>query len=251
MIDFPAVLAAVLLGLLGAGHCVGMCGGIIGALSFSLSAHTRRKRWLLLLGYNIGRIGSYTLMGAGLAALVAHLPASPWPLARTVAGLLLVLMGLYMADWWRVLTRLEQWGQSLWRWIKPLGNRLLPVDTLPKTLALGALWGWLPCGLVYSALAYAAVQPSSVGGGLVMLAFGMGTLPAVMVGGLAAERLRRGLAKKSLRKVLGVAFMLFGLWTVLQAWGHHLHHHSHHGGEAHDPQGPDTRPLQHSDHHHH
>lgn len=249
MIESSALLAAVLLGVLGAGHCVGMCGGIIGALSFSLSAQTRGKRWLLLLGYNIGRIGSYTLMGAGLAALVTRLPESPWPLARTLAGILLVLMGLYMAGWWRVLTLLERWGQGLWRWIKPIGNRLLPVDSLPKTLALGALWGWLPCGLVYSALAYAAVQPSGLGGGLVMLAFGLGTLPAVMLGGLAAERVRRGLAKKSLRNFLGVAFILFGLWTLLQAWGHQNHLEGHHNGvETHGQQAPEASP---SHHHHH
>lgn len=247
MIDMPAVFAAALLGVLGAGHCVGMCGGIIGALSFSFSAQSPRTRTLLLLGYNIGRIGSYTLMGAGMAALVSRIPESPWPLARTLAGLLLVLMGLYMAGWWRVLTRLEQGGQGLWRWIKPLGKRLLPVDSLPKTLALGALWGWLPCGLVYSALAYAAVQPGSVGGGLVMLAFGLGTLPAVMLGGFAAEWLRRGLAKKSVRNVLGVAFILFGLWTLLQAWGHHWHHEGHHHGLD----APDTPPAHQPHLHHH
>lgn len=203
-----------------------MCGGIIGALSFSLSAQTPGKRWLLLLGYNVGRISSYTLMGAGMAALVASLPASPWPLARTLAGVLLVLMGLYMAGWWRVLTLLERLGQRLWLRIKPLGNRLLPIDSLPKTLVLGALWGWLPCGLVYSALAYAAVQPGSLSGALVMLCFGLGTLPAVLLGGLGAARLRYWLAKQSLRNFLGVAFIAFGLWTLLQAWGHHGHHGS-------------------------
>src|SRR5688572_354644 len=150
----PVLAAACILGLLGAGHCFAMCGGIVAALSFSAPANA--PRWRLNLGYNAGRIFSYALFGGLTAGLVSVMPSTGWPVARTFAGLLLIAMGLYLANWWRGLLWLEKGGHWVWRGIKPIGDRFLPVDSVSKALMVGLVWGWLPCGLVYAALGYAA-----------------------------------------------------------------------------------------------
>lgn len=216
---------ALLLGLMGAAHCMGMCGGIMAALALRSRAQQAAHPNLQILAYNIGRIGSYTLMGFAFGSLVHLAPQTGWPIARSVAGVLLIGMGLYMADWWRGLRYLENLGGLLWRIIKPLSGRLPSGGGFGTTLILGSIWGWLPCGLVYSALAYAAAQGTPTGGAGVMLAFGLGTLPAVVAGGMLAGRLRRRLAGRALRGVLGLLYIVFGAWTLYGAWHHAGHHH--------------------------
>jgi uncharacterized protein len=225
----PLLLSAVVLGLLGGGHCLGMCGGLMGALTMAIPLEQRSRRLQLLLAYNLGRILSYAcaglLLGLGGWAL-ANSPAAM--LLRIVAGLLLICMGLYLAGWWSGLTRIEALGRGLWRHIQPLAKRLLPVTSLPQALLLGALWGWLPCGLVYSTLLWAASQGSAIDSGLLMLAFGLGTLPVLIASGLAAQRLNQWLRQRSVRMAGGVLVIIFGLWTLPgphQAWlmGHAGH----------------------------
>ena len=133
---------------------------------------------------------------------------------RVVAGLLLISMGLYLAGWWSGLTRIERLGRGLWRHIQPVANRLLPVSSLPRALLLGALWGWLPCGLVYSTLLWAASQGNAVDSALLMLAFGVGTWPVLLATGLAAERTNALLRKRGVRVAGGVLVILFGIWTL-------------------------------------
>ncbi len=218
----PLLLSALILGLLGGGHCLGMCGGLMGALTLAIPAEQRSRRLRLLLAYNVGRISSYALAGLllGLAGwAVGNSPAAM--LLRMIAGLLLVSMGLYLAGWWSGLTRIERIGQGLWRHLQPLARRLMPVSTLPRALLLGAIWGWLPCGLVYSSLLWAASQGSAVESSLLMLAFGLGTLPVLLATGLAAERLTGLLRRRGVRIGAGLLVMLFGLWTLPgphQAW---------------------------------
>ncbi len=235
IIEWSALTAAFLLGLFSSAHCVGMCGGIMGALSMAVPAHAKARRWFILLSYNIGRVFSYALMGAivGLfARQITESGGAVW--LRWLAGALLIAMGLYLANWWRGLTYLETGGRYLWAYLQPLGKALMPVDTVPKALALGGIWGWLPCGLVYSALAYAMAQGHALGGGLVMLAFGLGTLPAVLATGFVAQQLGRLLQKRQIRWSFALAVILFGLWTI---WGgghgSHQHHHTSPGAEDH------------------
>ncbi len=256
IIDWSALTAAFLLGLFSSAHCVGMCGGIMGALSMAVPAHAKARRWFILLSYNLGRIASYALMGAivGLfAAQITEAGGAVW--LRWLAGVLLIAMGLYLANWWRGLTYLESGGRYLWAYLQPLGKALMPVDTVPKALALGGIWGWLPCGLVYSALAYAMAQGHAVGGGLVMLAFGLGTLPAVLATGFIAQQLGRLLQRPRIRWSFALAVMLFGLWTI---WGgghgSHQHHHDNHssvhegmGHSTMDHSGMDHSQMNHSD----
>ena len=218
----PLLISALILGLLGGGHCLGMCGGLMGALTLAIPPEQRGRRLQLLLAYNLGRILSYATAGLlfGLAGwAVASSPAAM--LLRIVAGLLLISMGLYLGGWWSGLTRIETLGRGLWRHIQPVASRLLPVSSLPRALLLGALWGWLPCGLVYSTLLWAASQGDALDSGLLMLAFGLGTWPVLLATGMAAERLTALLRRRGVRMAGGLLVILFGLWTLPgphQAW---------------------------------
>ena len=211
----PLLVSALILGLLGGGHCLGMCGGLMGALTLAIPKEQRSRRFRLLLAYNLGRILSYATAGLliGLAGwAVANSPAALF--MRVLAGLLLIAMGLYLAGWWSGLTRIEALGRGLWRFIQPVANRLLPVSSLPRALLLGALWGWLPCGLVYSTLLWSASQGNALDSALLMLAFGLGTWPVLLATGLAAERVTAILRKRSVRMAGGLLVILFGSWTL-------------------------------------
>jgi hypothetical protein len=211
----PLLISALVLGLLGGGHCLGMCGGLMGALTMAIPAEQRSRRLQLLLAYNLGRVLSYALAGLliGLAGwAVANSPAAM--AMRVLAGLLLISMGLYLAGWWSGLTRVEAIGKGLWRHLQPFASRLMPVTSLPRAMLLGALWGWLPCGLVYSTLLWAGSQGDALDSALLMLAFGIGTWPVLIATGLAAERLTALLRRRGVRVAGGVLVILFGLWTL-------------------------------------
>lgn len=211
----PLLSSALILGLLGGGHCLGMCGGLMGALTLAIPPEQRGRRLRLLIAYNLGRILSYA--SAGLLLGLAGWALAGSPLAtvmRVVAALLLITMGLYLAGWWSGLTRIEGLGRGLWRHIQPVATRLLPVSSMPRALLLGALWGWLPCGLVYSTLLWAASQGSATNSALLMLAFGIGTWPILLATGLAAERTNALLRRRGVRVAGGLLVILFGFWTL-------------------------------------
>jgi sulfite exporter TauE/SafE len=247
MTEWAPLLAAFTLGLISSAHCIGMCGGIMGALTMAIPAEARHRRLRLLLSYNFGRIASYTLMGALVGLLASGL--GHWSAAtglRIVAGVLLITMGLYLADWWRGLVYLERGGRYLWAYLQPLGKGLLPVRNAPQALLLGMVWGWLPCGLVYSALAYAMVQAHPAWAAAIMLAFGLGTLPAVLATGLLAQQLTAILQRRQIRTVFALLIMVFGVWTLMSGSVHHQHHHT-------SPSPADASPSEnhhnHSSHH--
>ncbi|MEE4219879.1 sulfite exporter TauE/SafE family protein [Pseudomonas viridiflava] len=216
MLDLiPLLFSALVLGLLGGGHCLGMCGGLMGALTLAIPREQRARRMQLLMAYNLGRIVSYAIAGffSGVVGwAVANSPGATT--LRVVAALLLIAMGLYLAGWWSGLTRIERLGRGLWRYLQPFATRLLPISSIPRALLLGALWGWLPCGLVYSTLLWAASQGNAIDSALLMLAFGLGTWPVLLATGLAAERTTALLRRRSVRTAGGVLVILFGLWTL-------------------------------------
>ncbi|GGY63215.1 hypothetical protein GCM10011613_03590 [Cellvibrio zantedeschiae] len=252
MIDLAIFFPLFTLGLVSSAHCIGMCGGIMGALTMAVPAEAKAKRGMILIAYNLGRILSYSLMGLVAGFFAEQFAAfGGGTLLRLIAGALLIAMGLYLADWWRGLTKLETLGRYLWVYLQPLGKGLVPVNTISKALLLGGLWGWLPCGLVYAALATAMTQPAPVLAAGAMLAFGLGTLPAVLAAGLVAQQLARILQKRGIRIGLAIIIMLFGLWTIWGSLGHSHLHHSSQGSGSHAPQHQSTQPhIDHSSMHH-
>ncbi|WP_122869145.1 sulfite exporter TauE/SafE family protein [Pseudomonas viridiflava] len=216
MLDLiPLLFSALVLGLLGGGHCLGMCGGLMGALTLAIPREQRARRVRLLMAYNLGRIISYAIAGFFSGLVGWALANSPGATTlRVVAALLLIAMGLYLAGWWSGLTSVERLGRGLWRYLQPFTTRLLPISSIPRALLLGALWGWLPCGLVYSTLLWAASQGNAIDSALLMLAFGLGTWPVLLATGLAAERTTALLRRRSVRTAGGMLVILFGLWTL-------------------------------------
>lgn len=218
MIDPLFLLAALLAGIAGAGHCAGMCGGIAGALAHAIPAE--RRSIPLTLAYSLGRLGSYVLLGllvGSLAALVSPRDAGLAMLvARLLTATLMLAIALHLLGVTRWMLALEGMGSALWRRLAPLARRLVPVTSLPRALAIGALWGLLPCGLVYGALLYAATAGSGAGGALAMLAFGIGTLPAVLALGMAARWLARH--ARALRHGSGMLLLATGAWTLVSTF---------------------------------
>lgn len=215
-----SLASAFLVGLLGGGHCAGMCGGIVGAVSLSLPGS--RPRIGFLLAYNLGRITSYGIAGllAGAVGASSFFLEHVLPVERVLyalASVMLILLGLYLAGIWRGVVVLETAGGKLWRHVQPWSKRFLPVRTLPQALALGGIWGWLPCGLVYSIVVAALATGSPGRGAALMLAFGLGTLPALLAMGMAAVRIRSVLQNVWIRRLSGLAvigFGLLGLWRL-------------------------------------
>jgi len=217
-------LAVFLIGLLGGVHCFGMCGGIVGALSLQTNptAGSGPARWLLHLTYNLARITTYTVLGAVLGGLgaIATVLESVLPVQLglyVVANLLLVAMGLYLLGQTQWLAPVERVGQVLWVRVQPLTHRLLPVRSIPQAALLGGLWGFLPCGLVYSVLATALMSGSAERGALVMLSFGLGTLPNLLLAGLMFHRFRGWAQHPRARWGAGLVVIAFGLWGLWRA----------------------------------
>jgi len=236
-----SLLAALIAGLVGSVHCFGMCGGIAGALGMAGGGRTS-----LAVSYSVGRVASYAVAGAIAGAIGAGLAGvaglGPW--LRLVMGLLLVILGLQVALNLKLLAPLEAAGAGLWRRLAPLARRLIPPRHAGQGFALGALWGWLPCGLVYGMLAAAAGSGSALNGAAFMAVFGLGTAPAMI--GLTWASGRGGTwLTAGRRRALGWLLVAFGAWTAATPLMHMTgnHDHGNHGGG----------PAEHSrhDHEHH
>ncbi|MFN3884511.1 MAG: sulfite exporter TauE/SafE family protein [Rhodocyclaceae bacterium] len=209
-------MALFIVGLLGGGHCAGMCGGIVGALS--LQAPQRGAAAVLVhLAYNAGRITSYVIAGlvAGLLGQAAGNLLALQHGLYLIASLMLIAMGLYLLGLTQFLAPLERGGQTLWRRIQPFTSRFLPVRGVAQALPLGLLWGWLPCGLVYSALTTALAAGSAAKGALLMLAFGLGTLPNLLFAGLLLARFRRFAQARIVRMVSGLLVLGYGIMGLI------------------------------------
>ncbi len=219
------LIAAFIVGLLGGVHCLGMCGGVVGTLTFSLTPKHQLSQWRMLpfqLAYNLGRISSYVIIGALIGLLAASLttlvPFLPFQQALQVfAGLFMIALGLYLGGWWLGVAAVERLGAGLWRRLQPFTQKLTPVRTLPQAWLYGLVWGWLPCGLVYSVLIMAFSAASMTQGALVMLAFGLGTLPNLMLMGVFAFYFTRWARLTWVKRSAGATVMLMGLWQIYLA----------------------------------
>lgn len=211
--DLSLAVSGLLVGIFGSAHCLAMCGGIACAPSFAGKGPGAPGAVLL---FNLGRILSYTAIGA-IAGLLGHAlspSATTIVLFRSLAGLLMIGMGLYIAQWWNGITLIEKAGVPIWSRLAPLAQRLRRQQHPLSPLLLGTLWGWLPCGLVYSALTWSFSSADSKMAALLMFCFGLGTLPSMISAGLFAYHLRQWLANPATRRVFGIMIMLMGLWTI-------------------------------------
>jgi sulfite exporter TauE/SafE len=226
----PMLLASAwLMGLLGSSHCVVMCGGVVAMTCSALPIAKRssaRAQLPFSLAYNAGRIASYAAAGAIVGALGAVLASIGLVQhaqlgLRLIAGAMMIAVGLYVAGLGRALRWIERMGEPVWRRVVPFARRLVPVETPSQAFALGLLWGWMPCGLVYAALAAAVTGGSALGGAAMMAAFGAGTLPTLLAMGSAAALVARTARVRPLRVAAGVAIVAFGLVQLVhtgRAW---------------------------------
>ena len=218
-VDWLVVLGALTAGLLGGLHCAAMCGGI----ATGLSATAPRGGWSGALQLNLGRIGGYTLAGLVVGAFghgLVALMRNPWLgiSLRALAGLALVVVALRLLGVRALPRLLSQPGQRAWLRLRPLQQRLLPADTLPRRLGIGALWGWLPCGLSYSLLTVAWLQAHPRNSALTMLAFGLGTLPMMLPLTWSGQRMGLWLQRPGLRTVAAALVLAAGLLTIAAPW---------------------------------
>ncbi len=232
------LLAALLAGLLGSAHCLGMCGGIAGWFGMNTAVRGVAGRSGFALAYNGGRLAGYMVLGAIAGLLGASggslLGFGAWaPALRIAFGLVIVLIGLQLVFGWSPLRALEALGARGWRRLTPLASRLLPATSPLHAAALGLLWGWLPCGLVYTVLLAAGVSGGAADGALIMLAFGVGTLPSMLGATAGAGRLARLARIGRVRRVAGVLVVLTGLWTLAMPVMHLAGPSAH--GDAHGP----------------
>lgn len=205
-----------LLGFFGGTHCVGMCGGLSSAFALQLPPHLNRLGLIVLL--NLGRISSYVLIGliVGLVGQIGiSLDDTRWLQngLYIAANMLLLLLGLYLAGLSTAATQIERIGRPIWKRLNPILNRLLPIKSVPACFGVGMLWGWLPCGLVYSASLYALGSGNAVQGGLYMLAFALGTLPNLLAMGIFAAQLKTLLQRRAIRLCAG---LLVAGWAVFR-----------------------------------
>lgn len=213
------LLAAFGIGLAGAGHCLGMCGGIAAAINLG-----GNRGAATTVAYHTGRLSSYAALGALLGALAGSVNIAQWTMVlRYVAGILLIGMGLSIADWWRGMSVLERVGARLWRPIQNLSSTLLPVKHWFQGYLLGLCWGLMPCGLIYSALAWSATAQDAARSGLLMLAFGLGTLPAMLSTSLGAASVQALLRRRGLKIAIAVFLILSGIWSLAMTWNHGSH----------------------------
>jgi len=210
-------LAALLIGLLGSSHCLVMCGGIAAALQLALPAQKTWPKLKLQLLLSAGRLTTYAIFGGlvgyfGVAAMSMAGASLLW--LRLLAGLLLIAMALYIARLWFGLTLLERLGQRLWYSVQPYSKRLLPLDSAKKAYGYGVLWGFLPCGLVYSTLSWSLASGSAFSGAFLMFMFGLGTLPALLVFGSAATALTNLKNQLWFRYSAALLLAIYGIYTI-------------------------------------
>ena len=224
----PLLAAAFGAGLLGSAHCLGMCAGISGLFAVGATVASIKTQLPLAIAYNVGRVLSYAFLGVAVAALggaaVGKIPSLAGPV-RLASGLLIIVIGLQVAFNWRLLAPLEKIGAAIWNRLTPHARGLIPATSISSATGLGLIWGWLPCGLVYGALLLAATTADPVGGGLVMIAFGLGTMPAMIATGLSAAKLSAFMSRNHLGA--GLLIVVLGAATLAMPLSNMLAENSH------------------------
>jgi len=229
--DVISLSAAFVAGAAGSTHCFAMCGGLAGAFGMRARA-VDGGAFGNALSYHVGRLGGYSLAGAICGFLGATLQAAldlarigSW--LRIASGVLLLLIALRMLSPWNPLQWLETLGAKFWRRLMPLTQRTSSLNARTQAVALGFLWGWLPCGLVYSMLLFAALGGNPLHGSAILLAFGLGTLPAMLTSTVLASQVQQLLRNRWPRFASGILLLMLGAWMIWISLpvAEHVHHH--------------------------
>ncbi|GAA0852158.1 sulfite exporter TauE/SafE family protein [Aliiglaciecola litoralis] len=210
--------SAILIGLAGSVHCAGMCGGIVTSFTFMLPKAQSPLPYML--AYNGGRILSYAIAGGIAGYLGSMVSSRSWinpQFLPLLGGVFMILLGLYIGQWLNWLTRIEKLGGYFWRLIQPASKRFIPFKHPIYALPYGMIWGWLPCGLVYSTLTWSVASGSAKIGFLTMLLFGLGTLPIMLAMGASAKTIRHYLANRFVRQSVATILTIFGLLLTYRA----------------------------------
>jgi len=243
MSDPITLTTAFLLGLFSTLHCIGMCGGIIGALSLSLPLKIRNSKpalFAFVLTYNTGRLISYSIAGLVAGAIGTGVLQSAGfdqghNILQFIGISMMIAIGLYLTGWIPQLASVEKIGVPIWKRLEPIGRKLVPVTSIPKALAYGLIWGWLPCGLVYFVLVWALTAGDAINGALIMLAFGLGTLPSLITAGFMASWVTRFAHSPRARQIVGLLIIFMAIGSLFVPMDHnHINHdpidqqHDHH-----------------------
>ncbi|PCJ88685.1 MAG: hypothetical protein COA54_02260 [Thiotrichaceae bacterium] len=231
MSDPITLTAAFLLGFFSSLHCIGMCGGIIGALSLSLPLEIRNnkaKLFSFVLSYNIGRLLSYGMAGLIAGAVGTSVLQSTGfdqghAILRSIGVAMMVAIGLYLTGWLPQLARVEKIGIPIWKRLEPIGRKLVPVASIPKALAYGLIWGWLPCGLVYFVLIWALTAGDAWLGAMTMIAFGAGTLPTLITAGFMTSWITRFAHSTKARQIVGLLIIVMAIGSLFIPMEHSHH----------------------------
>ena len=210
--------SAFLIGLAGGVHCVGMCGGIVTALRMATPKGISSFPYTLT--YNIGRIVSYTIAG-GITGFFGKIAADYIPLANyalsLISGIMLLLLACYLGQWYTGLTKLERLGNGIFKKIQPYSKRFLPFRTPLSAFPYGFIWGWLPCGLVYSTLTWSLASGSALQGSAIMFFFGLGTLPTLIATSLGSQWLISGFKNTLVRQGIASIMAIYAVYLIYRA----------------------------------
>jgi hypothetical protein len=213
-------LSAFAVGLLGSGHCLGMCGGITTLLTSAIQ-QPNGKHYHYLWLYHLGRILSYSVIGfivAYTAAMTTKNIGLPLGYLRLLSALFIILLGLYIGQWYLGLTKIEKIGQKFWQLISPLSKKVMPVNSVAKAFGLGVLWGWLPCGLVYSMLTWAIASNNAWQGAGIMASFGLGTLPSLLLAAIGVTKSKQLLANILFKQIIASLLIVYGIYSFTVAY---------------------------------
>lgn len=217
------LISAFAMGILGSGHCVSMCGGIASLAGYvTAGTSTVSKSWRIFC-FNFGRLTSYTLIALLLSTLIhsfedligMHFIGKSFEI---LAGILLCSIGLYLAGWWKGIRIIERQGHRVWQLLMPLAKRFLPIKNPSHAFIVGIFWGWLPCGLLYSALSLSLLATQPWQSTLTMVAFGLGTLPSMLLAGHLSAQLKEWTQNPLVRTSLGIIFITFGAWSTFSTF---------------------------------
>lgn len=214
-IDLIIIATTAFLG--GFGHCIGMCGGIVVAYSSTKiePSMSYTKQTISHLSYNLGRVTTYTILGAifGLIGQVVAFSFFTKGILFAITGVLMILAGISLLGNLKFLNSAE-WSVSKYSWYQKLFKHLISSKSYGSFYFLGLLNGIIPCGLVYSFAIFAASSASIFNGALIMFIFGIATIPSLFFLGVITKFLQKGSIRGTMVKIASLLVIAYGGITI-------------------------------------